>query len=111
MYCRRTPDLSVRLSRPFADVRSEANKGARLVLEYETEPDDRHDGCWQTHGSGGQGAIEHRTLESGDRTHIEWSVLNHEQNDSCFPAGRYRFEDRYGVDGETYEWGFWFEVR
>ncbi|WP_227353980.1 hypothetical protein [Haladaptatus salinisoli] len=96
---------------PFADAVSTATDGSRLVFEYETESNDRRDGCWRSTGSGGWGAVERRTLVPGERTGIEWSVLNHSGNESCFPPGRYRFEDRYGVDGETYEWGFRLRIR
>ncbi|WP_458188486.1 hypothetical protein [Haladaptatus sp. NG-WS-4] len=96
---------------PFADTTSVVDDGAKLLLQYEATSDDRRSGCWKTRNLAGQDAVEYRTLAPGERTHVEWSVLNHAKNEACFPDGRYRFEDQYGVGGETYAWGFLFKVR
>ncbi len=96
---------------PFADTVGVAESGDRLVLRYEADPGGTRDDCWQGRTLSGQGATEHRTLDSGERAYIEWSVLSHVENESCFPRGRYRFEDEYGVGDETYEWGFWLRIR
>ncbi|WP_266077887.1 hypothetical protein [Haladaptatus caseinilyticus] len=96
---------------PFADTVGVEENGSRLVLQYEASTADRDRGCWQTGTLDERGVTERRTFDPGSRAVVEWSVLNYAENESCFPTGRYRFEDAYGVDGRTYEWGFCLRVR
>ncbi|SIR21154.1 hypothetical protein SAMN05421858_1843 [Haladaptatus litoreus] len=96
---------------PFSDVVSADTDGSRLVLQYKPDSNDRRDGCWQSGHLGGRGTTERQTLEPGEKSQVEWAVLNYAKNESCFPSGRYRFEDQYSVGGKTYSWGFWFRVR
>ncbi|WP_423744458.1 hypothetical protein V5735_16215 (plasmid) [Haladaptatus sp. SPP-AMP-3] len=96
---------------PFADTLAAGPDGSKLVLEYEAERGSHHDGCWWTTPSTGRGATEHRRFSSGDEAHVEWDVLTHEESDTCYPSGRYRFVDRYYVDDSTYEWGFRLRIR
>ncbi|GAA0229867.1 hypothetical protein ACFFQF_13555 [Haladaptatus pallidirubidus] len=96
---------------PFSDVVSAELNGSKLVLQYKPDSDDRRDECWQSGRLGGRGTTERRTLEPGEKSHVERAVLSHAKNESCFPSGRYRFEDQYGVDDEAYRWGFWLRIR
>lgn len=96
---------------PFADTLATAADDAELVLKYEVTADDRYDGCWWASTSYDPSATDRRRFDPGERTDVEWVVLTHERSESCYPPGRYRFEDTYHVDGTEYEWGFWLRIR
>ncbi len=96
---------------PFGDRNGTAAENSKLVLKYEVNSDDHHDDCWWTEASYNRTAVEHQRFDTGDKAHVEWSVLTHESMDTCYPSGSYRFEDEYLVDGGTYEWGFHLNVR
>lgn len=95
---------------PFADVLGIAANGSKLVLKYEGDPGDHHDGCWWSKMSYGGTATENRRFDPDEGAHVEWSVLTHEAMETCYPSGSYRFEDEYTVAGRAYEWGFHLNV-
>ncbi|RBI64168.1 hypothetical protein DMJ13_06680 [halophilic archaeon] len=95
---------------PFADrVGVERESDAKLVLAYEAVGD-RGD-CWRTALPNVRPSVDRHAVAPGDRRSVEWSVLGHPGNDTCFPRGAYRFETTYEVDGTTFDWGFTVRVR
>ena len=83
---------------------------ARVVVAPRGQSQERVDDCWRwTGGSDGDGDAV--TLAPGGSTAVEYAVLNHPENEACYPLGTYRFTQTYlvgssGATSETVPWGF-----
>lgn len=103
-----------RQSLPFLPgaARSSSNHRSALVLGGKRNLTSR-DGCWMKEQEyiTQALAIDTRTLEPSTELSQEYALVNHVQNEACWPAGEYRFEQQYRVnpntaEGFTYVWGF-----
>lgn len=96
---------------PFPDGWGERVGGDAALVLTGHEPERKH-GCWRAQNVG-QPAIRTVDFEPNESVQATYALVNHVDNDDCWPAGTYEFSQRYGLDPEnagdaekTYTWGF-----
>lgn len=98
---------------PFPGRRAESRDGGILYLTLEKLEGSGRETCWTTGPVYLQPAFDSERVEPGGELHEEYFVVNGEENETCWPAGTYRFAHEYTVDPDSetplsYEW--WFAV-
>lgn len=96
---------------PFAERTGKAkDENATLVLA--TEDDATFSGgCWRGIPKS-LPKIDSKTVAPDETLSATFELVNHEEANTCWPAGQYRFTEQYEVDPETdlIEYGWWFAV-
>jgi hypothetical protein len=99
------------LSTPIASIEREPG----LLLFPSKDDRKRKLNCWQpTEIPEDRGATGRVRLIPGGEEQVEYEVWSHYANESCMPAGEYRFKEYYRVsngDEQEFEGGFTLRVR
>jgi hypothetical protein len=115
---------------PFSNYFGESEEGSKLVLlpderdhlnpeprkYYENKsrlvPDEPIDGCWEipTTYLAPDEIQAGQTLQPEEEISEGYTVLNHPENDGCFPPGEYHFSQSYQFEDSGYLWEFYISV-